>query len=46
MKKFFVAMGLAAAVTCAVVAMRRRGCCGGTSEDTEGAEGNCSCGCS
>lgn len=43
MKRFFMAVALAAAVTCAVVCMRRRGCCGGEAESDEG---TCSCGCS
>jgi hypothetical protein len=42
MKKFFMAMVLAAALTCAVVALRRRGCCGG---EAESGEDGCTCGC-
>ena len=44
MKKFFMAVALAAAVTCAVVAWRRGACCGGGEAESD--EGTCSCGCS
>jgi hypothetical protein len=43
MKRFFMVVALAAAITCAVVAMRRRGCCRG--DDAWNGDAGCSCGC-